>query len=79
MFHLIFPEKVTFVRTNWLTWVIQLMDQFGCLLSLMSGMLISLGIKVVYPTTDFHSLLLGYFVVVSFLFLLYVFSSRVLA
>jgi len=55
------------------------MDQFGCLLSLMSGMLISLGIKVVYLTTDFHSLLLGYFAVVSFLFLLSAFSSRVSA
>jgi len=51
----------------------------GCLLSLMSGMLISLGIEVVYPTTDFHSLVLGYFSVVFFLFMLSVFSSRVLA
>ena len=51
----------------------------GCLLSLMSGMLISLGIVVVYPTTDFHSLILGYFSVVFFIFLLFVFSSRVFA
>jgi len=51
----------------------------GCLLFLMSGMPISLGIEVVYPTKDFHSLILGYFSVVFLLFLLSVFSLRVLA
>jgi len=36
--------------------------------------LISLGIDVVYPTTDFHSLFLGFFPVVIFFFFFFLFS-----
>jgi len=55
-----------FLRTSLLAWVIQCRVRFGRMLSLMSCKLISLGMDVVFPTTDFHSLFCWVFFVVFF-------------